>query len=64
MHKYIVEADDFIDLRVALDGLIRRLEDEIRDDVNNQMHQRRRNLKQLIELERKTKYGNMRTIRE
>jgi len=64
MHKYIVEADDFIDLRVALDCLIRRLEDEIRDDVNNEMHQRRRNLKQLIELERKTKYGNMRTIRE
>jgi len=64
MHKYIVEADDFINLRVALDSLISRVEDEIRDDVNNQMHQRRRNLKQLIELERKTNYRNMRTIRE
>jgi len=51
-------------LRVALDSLISRVEDEIRDDVNNQMHQRRRNLKQLIELERKTNYRNMRTIRE
>jgi len=64
MHKYIVEADDFIDLRVALDGLIHRLQDQIREDTNNQLYYARKNLRELIELRDKTNYANMRTIRE
>ena len=61
MHKYIVNRDDFIDLRVALDALINRIQNEIKDDHHNVLTYTRKHLEELIELEKRTHYQNMET---
>ena len=60
-HKYIVNRDDFIDLRVALDALIHRLENELKNDHFNVKTYTRKHLEELIELEKRTHYQNMET---
>ena len=62
-HKYIVNRDDFIDLRVALDALILRMQNDIKDDHHNTMIYTRKHLEELIELEKRTHYQNVETTK-
>lgn len=62
--KYIVNRDDFIDLRVALDALIHRIQNEIENDHHNVMTYSKKYLEELIELEKKTHYANVETTKD
>lgn len=55
-YKYVVEPNDLIDLRVALDILIHKLQNK-KDNLLT-----KRDLEDLIELEKRTNYRNLQIV--